>query len=54
MVVEAKQRPCADCGIQYPYYVMDFDNQEGVAKKFMVCKVHNATEKTIFRRNCEV
>ena len=20
-------RPCADCGIQYPYYVMDFDHQ---------------------------
>jgi hypothetical protein len=22
----AKQRPCADCGVQYPYYVMDFDH----------------------------
>jgi hypothetical protein len=25
----AKQRPCADCGVAYPYYVMDFDHVEG-------------------------
>ena len=25
----AKQRPCADCGVEYPYYVMDFDHVEG-------------------------
>jgi hypothetical protein len=23
---EAKQRPCTDCGNEYPYYVMDFDH----------------------------
>ena len=22
----AKQKPCADCGVQYPSYVMDFDH----------------------------
>ncbi|QGH74394.1 HNH endonuclease [Streptomyces phage Spilled] len=22
----AKEKPCADCGIQYPYYVMHFDH----------------------------
>ena len=21
-----KERPCADCGVSYPYYVMDFDH----------------------------
>mgnify|MGYP000864034503 FL=1 len=23
---KAREIPCADCGIQYPYYVMDFDH----------------------------
>lgn len=23
---EAKDVPCADCGVKYPYYVMDFDH----------------------------
>lgn len=26
--------PCADCGIQYPYYVMDFDHRPGTGKMF--------------------
>ena len=29
LVQQAKQRPCADCGVEYPYYVMDFDHVEG-------------------------
>ncbi len=31
----AKSKPCADCGIQYPYYVMDLDHIIG-EKKFAV------------------
>lgn len=27
IVTEAKSVPCADCGIQYPYYVMDLDHR---------------------------
>lgn len=27
MVAELKSVPCADCGIQYPPYVMDFDHR---------------------------
>ncbi|QWT29991.1 HNH endonuclease [Streptomyces phage TunaTartare] len=23
-----KEKPCADCGVSYPYYVMDFDHLE--------------------------
>ncbi len=26
---EAKEIPCADCGVQYPYYVMQFDHVRG-------------------------
>lgn len=25
-----EENPCADCGINYPYYVMDFDHVSGV------------------------
>lgn len=35
IIREAKDRPCADCGIAYPYYVMQFDHVQGV-KKFNI------------------
>lgn len=25
-VRQAKEKPCTDCGVQYPYYVMQFDH----------------------------
>ena len=33
IIREAKDRECADCGIRYPFYVMDFDHRQD-AKKF--------------------
>jgi hypothetical protein len=35
-VHEAKSRPCTDCGIQYPYYVMEFDHLDADTKEFNV------------------
>lgn len=35
IIRDAKDKPCADCGIQYPYYVMQFDHVRG-EKKFNV------------------
>lgn len=32
---ESKSQPCADCGISYPYYVMDFDHVRG-EKEFFI------------------
>lgn len=29
IVREAKSQPCADCGVRYPPYVMDFDHVRG-------------------------
>ena len=26
IISDAKSQPCADCGVQYPYYVMQFDH----------------------------
>ncbi len=28
-IQEAKNKPCTDCGIRYPFYVMDFDHVRG-------------------------
>lgn len=29
LIRDAKDQPCADCGVQYPYYVMQFDHVRG-------------------------
>ena len=29
---KAKDKPCADCGVKYPYYVMQFDHRPGTIK----------------------
>ncbi|MDQ5886161.1 MAG: hypothetical protein QG628_558 [Patescibacteria group bacterium] len=31
-----EQTPCNDCGVQYPYYVMDFDHLDGYTKDGLV------------------
>lgn len=38
-VRKAKDKPCADCGVEYPYYVMDFDHREGEIKQYNVNKM---------------
>lgn len=32
VVHNIKNSPCVDCGLLYPYYVMDFDHRDGVEK----------------------
>lgn len=32
MVLEAKSVPCMDCGVGYPYYVMDLDHRDPAQK----------------------
>jgi hypothetical protein len=56
MVLDAKSRPCADCGVQYPYYVMDFDHRDGASKLFSLHSVHRVTKKAIRREieKCDV
>ncbi|MBW3537660.1 MAG: hypothetical protein KY395_07850, partial [Actinobacteria bacterium] len=29
VVRRAKEQPCSDCDVRYPFYVMDFDHVEG-------------------------
>jgi len=49
--------PCFDCGIQYPYYVMQFDHLPEFEKKFNIAKqINSATRKQLFAEmeKCEV
>ena len=56
MVVDAQSCLCADCGIQYPYYVLEFVHRERVSKKFPLHAVHGATKNVILREiaKCDV
>jgi 5-methylcytosine-specific restriction endonuclease McrA len=36
IIREAKDRECADCGIRYPFYVMDFDHRRGLENLFNI------------------
>lgn len=31
-VAKLKEKPCMDCGVQYPWYVMEFDHRPGTGK----------------------
>jgi hypothetical protein len=53
---ETKSRPCADCGVQYPYYVMDFDHRVGEEKVFEMNRVSYVTLGALKREieKCDV
>jgi hypothetical protein len=53
---QVKSRPCADCGVQYPYYVMDFDHREGEEKIFELNRVVYVTMRAVKREieKCDV
>lgn len=42
-----KNRPCADCGIQYPSYVMDFHHRDPSDKDFTVARIKGKPRKVI-------
>lgn len=56
IVRQAKSKPCADCGVQYPFYVMDFDHREDVEKTFALNSIQRKTIKAILREieKCDV
>lgn len=43
----SKSKPCADCGVQYPYYVMDFDHREDEVKEHQLNQAARLKIKTI-------
>lgn len=36
LIREIKQGPCLDCGVSYPYYVMQLDHRPGAKKMFNI------------------
>jgi hypothetical protein len=56
LVREIKSRACADCGIQYPFYVMDFDHREGETKEYELSRVDRITIRALMREieKCDV
>lgn len=56
LVRRVKSRPCADCGVQYPYYVMDFDHRDGETKIFGLNAIDRMTLPGILREieKCDV
>lgn len=46
-IVALKNKPCADCGIQYPPYVMDFDHRPGEVKMENVGAMSRFSEEAI-------
>lgn len=56
IIREAKTRPCADCGIQYPYYVMQFDHVDGKELSLAIVAKKHWSEDHIRREiaKCEV
>lgn len=38
MIHEAKNRPCMDCGVRFPYYVMELDHRDPAQKLFGINK----------------
>lgn len=53
LVREAKARPCSDCGVEYPYYVMQFDHVRGEKKFTIAAKMNVYTAPTTMQREIE-
>ena len=56
IIREYKARPCADCGTQYPYYVMDFDHRKGETKVINLANASRMTRPKILEEiaKCDV
>jgi hypothetical protein len=51
-----KRRPCADCGKQYPPYVMQFDHLDGSTKAFNLSQSHGKPRAAVLEEiaKCEI
>jgi hypothetical protein len=56
IIREYKTKPCADCGVQYPYYVMDFDHRRGEIKVINLANASRMTRPKILEEisKCDV
>lgn len=56
LIRQIKARACADCGVQYPFYVMDFDHREGETKEYELNRIDRITMRALLREieKCDV
>jgi hypothetical protein len=54
MIRQAKSVPCADCGLSFPYYVMDFDHRPGEIKDFALANVASQSRISAKRIRAEI
>lgn len=48
IIQEHKDKPCADCGVKYPPYVMDFDHRNPEDKELTIANVaHHGMQKLL-------
>lgn len=43
LIASLKAGPCADCGVRYPPYVMDFDHRDPSKKSFTISMSHRSS-----------
>lgn len=54
LMKELKEKPCADCGEQYPYYVMDLDHRPDEIKVCDVSRLHREKDIRAEAAKCDV
>lgn len=55
VIREVKSKPCADCGVSYPYFVMDFDHRDD--KQFTISRptsYHNIGQLMAEIAKCDI
>lgn len=45
-----ESQPCMDCGVNYPYYVMDFDHRDGKEKEHEVGRLYATGRAGAFKK----
>lgn len=55
-IQQLKEVPCADCKVQYPYYVMDFDHLNAEEKRDCIAQLKWSSPKAVFDeiKKCEI
>jgi len=55
-ISKLKEKPCSDCKVQYPWYVMDFDHRPGETKEFTIGQSPNIAWDRILKEvaKCDV
>ena len=51
IIVQSKNKPCADCGQSFPSYVMDFDHRDD--KKFTISRINMIASESALRIEIE-